>query len=112
MCSAQVHNRRRGTQIQTHAFHVNLGCFVDLFPIDKTGLRKLVHLIQDNILRDRAVRDQVDLLIDDADTVADRIAVAFQLQALIIQPDLAAVRLIDPADDFHKRTFSCTVFTE
>src|SRR5882724_1088799 len=66
---------------------------------------------QEDVLGDREVRHQVELLVDDAHTRVDHGARAGAAHLLAAQPDLALVRAVDSGQDLHERGLPGPVLT-
>ena len=67
---------------------------------------------QRDVLGHREVRDQVQLLVDDADAAPVRIARAGDLHQLAVQPDLARVPGLGAAQDLHERRLAGAVLAQ
>ena len=112
MRGAQLANRRFGIEIQAYHVHIPARQLVNPAPAHKAQLRKLIHFVQHDIFGNTAFRNQIDLLIDDADAVVDRIVVIAQPKALAIQKHFALIGMIYAAHDFHQRGFARAILAE
>ena len=69
-------------------------------------------LPQEDVLGDREVRDEVQLLVDDADPEVAGVARAANLDGLTIEADLAGVLAVRAAEDLHQRRLPGAVLAE
>src|SRR5258708_23298889 len=60
----------------------------------------------------RETRNEIALLMDDADAGGDRIARALEADGRAVKPQLALVRTIDASDNLDQRRFAGAVFAE
>ena len=66
----------------------------------------------EDVLLDREVRHEIELLIDDGDAEVLRLAGAVEDDRLAVEDDLAAVRLVDPGEDLHQRALAGAVLPD
>ena len=64
---------------------------------------------EDDILRNRQPRDELEMLVDHADTGVDGVLWGIHLQLLPVDENLALVGRIQSVQDFHQRTLPGTV---
>ena len=67
---------------------------------------------QEDVLGDRQVRRQVQLLVDHADAEVQRRSRVGDLDRLALEPDLAGVGLVDAGQDLHQRGLAGAVLAD
>ena len=67
---------------------------------------------QDDVLRDREHRDELEVLVHHPDAVIDRVAGGAHAQRLAPQEDLALVGQVQPVEHVHQRALAGAVLTE
>jgi hypothetical protein len=86
------------------------GLLAKLAPADDlTGIR---FPPDEDVLFDREVGHEVELLIDDGDAEVLRLARAVEHDRLPVEDDLAGVRLIDPGEDLHQGALAGAVLAD
>jgi hypothetical protein len=90
-----------GAGIQLHAQLVEQlpGLPAKLAPTDH--LARVRFPADEDILFNREIRHEIELLVDDGDAKILRLARTMEDDRLVIEDDLPTVRLIDPREDFH-----------
>ena len=73
---------------------------------------RVMQLVEHDVLGDRALGDDLDLLADDVDALGQAVAVAAEAQAPALEEDLALVGLIDPGDDLDQGAFPGAVLAD
>ncbi len=84
---------------------------VERSPVDDAGHPRR-RRPEKNIFGDRELRNEVQLLIDDADAERERVARAADLHRLAMDDDLARVLAIRAAEDLHQRRLPGAVLAE
>ena len=108
---AQASDRR--ARIERHA-EVEQQCrraFVQRAPVDDAAPARR-QFAQKNVLGGRQVRNEVELLVDDADAAIARIARAGNLHGQAVETNLAGVLAIGAAQNLHQRRLAGAVLSE
>ena len=90
--------------------HQLVGHTVLLRLIEENALGRLTADV--DILRDRQILHQVQLLMDDTDSLGLRVARAVDLDGRAEQLDRALILCIDAGEDLHERGLSGSVFSD
>ena len=86
-------------------------CVVQRAPVDDARPARR-RRAEEDVLRHRQVRDEVELLVDDADAERERVARAVDRRRLAVEPDLAGVLAIRAAENLHQRRLAGAVLAE
>ncbi len=108
-------------QILDHRVRIHLEA-VPLRDLDDPGLRLLavehadgalrVFDAEHDVLGDREDRHEHEVLMDHADAGRDRVARPVELDRLVVDQDLALVRLVEAVQDVHEGRLARAVFAE
>ena len=97
-----------GLDMQVKALGIFLRDFHGLLVVEEEALSRC-HA-EHHVFRDRQARNEHEVLVHHADPMRDGDGGRSEVQLLPIHPDLAARRLLEAEEHFHKRRFTCAVF--
>ncbi len=111
-CSATERERTIAPGFEVHPELVEQigGLLAQLAPADDLAGVRLPP--DEDVLLDREVGHEVELLIDDGDAEVLRLAGAVEDDRLAVEDDLAAVRLVDPGEDLHQGALAGAVLAD
>jgi hypothetical protein len=70
------------------------------------------HLVEHDVLGDTALRDDLDLLVDDVNSLLEAITIAPELKPLTLEMDLSRIGLIYARDNLYEGALSCAIFAD
>src|ERR671912_627053 len=87
------------------------GTLLELTPVDHSSPPGRCGT-EENILGDRQMRDEIQLLVDDADAARQRVARALDVSKRAVHANLAGVLAVRAAQDLDKRGLAGAVLAE
>ena len=97
--------------LQPHPCHDLLCRTVELLPIYAAKAAERVEFIEHDILGYAGFCDDLNLLIDNADTLIETLSIVAEIESLVGVANLAGVGLIDPGHDFDQRALAGPVLS-
>src|SRR5690606_30185944 len=101
------HRSRRDRPLDAEVGEELAGVRVHLATVDEPAFLRFPS--EEDVLGDGAIRQEVELLVDDADATLLRLTGMVELHRLAIEHDLPGIRLVDPGDDLHQGRLAGTV---
>ena len=109
---AQALDDRVGRKGQADHLQVDAGDSLDRRPVDDPRPAPGLQLVEHDVLGDRALGDDLDLLADDVDALGQAVAVAVEAQPPALEEDFALVGPEKPGDDLDEGALARAVLAD